>query len=174
MQDGFDSLPGQPDEDEYWMRRALGLAAQALAYDEVPVGAILVRDGQVLGEGWNQPIRSHDPTAHAEISAIRKASAVAGNYRLPGSTLYVTLEPCVMCLGALVHARVSRLVFGAYEHKAGAVCSSSRLLDEHNFNWKLEWSGGVLEQPCSQLLSGFFQRRRSEAKDERRKQQPSS
>src|SRR5690554_300266 len=114
------------DEHEHWMRQALALAARAEEQGEVPVGAVLVREGGVLGEGFNQPISSHDPTAHAEITALRDAARRAGNYRLPDSTLYVTIEPCAMCCGALVHARVAKVVFGAREPKAGAVCSHLR------------------------------------------------
>jgi tRNA(adenine34) deaminase len=111
-------------EHEQWMRRALALADRAENEGEVPIGAVLVRDGQLLGEGWNQVISAQDPTAHAEIVAMRDAASVAGNYRLPGSTLYVTLEPCTMCAGAMIHARVELLVFAAREPKAGVVCSA--------------------------------------------------
>lgn len=154
-------------DDEVWMRRALVLAERAASAGEVPIGAVLVRDGQVLGEGWNCPIGSHDPTAHAEVQAIRVAARGVGNYRLPESTLYVTLEPCAMCVGALVHARISRLVFGAREPRAGAVCSQAALLENHPFNWAIDWEGGVLESECSQRLSDFFRERRKQQRQHR-------
>ncbi|MGH1538383.1 MAG: tRNA adenosine(34) deaminase TadA, partial [Gammaproteobacteria bacterium] len=130
------------------MARALQLADAAEALGEVPVGALLVRDGVVLGEGFNQPIHDNDPTAHAEICALRAAATAAGNYRLPGSTLFVTLEPCVMCVGALVHARISRLVFGALEPKAGAVVSQLQLLAQPHLNHTVSVSAGVLSAQC--------------------------
>ncbi len=146
--------------DEQWMQRALMLAAQAAANGEVPVGAVLVRDGQIVGEGFNQPIGSHDPTAHAEIVALRTAAANAGNYRLPDSTLYVTLEPCTMCIGAMIHARVARLVFAAREPRAGAVCSQLQLCEHHSYNHKMQWSEGLLAAESSALLTAFFKSRR--------------
>lgn len=142
------------------MQRALALARMAEAAGEVPVGAVLVRDDRELGAGFNAPISRHDPTAHAEMQALRVAAAAAANYRLPGSTLYVTLEPCSMCAGALVHARVDRLVFGAYEPKAGAVVSTQTLLAHPSMNWRVEACGGVLQAECAQLLTDFFARRR--------------
>jgi tRNA(adenine34) deaminase len=151
-------------QDEYWMRRAIELAAQGEAADEVPVGAVIVRDNQLIGEGFNQSISKHDPTAHAEIVALRMAARQAKNYRLVGATLYVTLEPCTMCVGALVHARIARLVYGTTEPKAGAVESKSRLLDSEHFNHRLESVGGVCATECQQQLSQFFLRRREEAK----------
>ncbi len=154
-------------QDERWMRRALELAAQGEALDEVPVGAVIVRNDEMIGEGFNQPITSHDPTAHAEIVALRMAALQELNYRLVGATLYVTLEPCTMCVGALVHARVARLVYGTTETKAGAVESKSRLLDSEHFNHRLEYSGGVCAADCQQQLSHFFQRRREEAKQQK-------
>lgn len=155
-------------DDEYWMQQALLQAKKAYELNEVPVGAVVVGDsGELLGLGWNQPITGHDPTAHAEIQALRSACEQVGNYRLPGATLYVTLEPCVMCVGALVHGRISRLVFGAYEPKAGAVCSRNNLLDAHNFNWHIDWTGGVLQAQCSELISGFFQLRRDQVRADR-------
>lgn len=143
-----------------WMRRALALADRAANEGEVPVGAVLVRDGVLLGEGWNQMIATQDPTAHAEIVALRDAARVVGNYRLPGTTLYVTLEPCAMCAGALVHARVASLVFGASEPRAGVVCSAAQLLDAPWFNHQVSWHGGVLADESAQRLQAFFQARR--------------
>lgn len=154
--------PDSPTEEnhEQWMRRALELASRAEALGEVPVGAVVVRSGEVIGEGFNQPISSHDPTAHAEIVALRDAAGRAGNYRLPDSTLYVTIEPCAMCCGALVHARVSGLVFGAREPKAGAVCSHLQLLGSASFNHRVACHEGVLARECGAMLSEFFRRRR--------------
>ena len=147
-------------DHEQWMRRALALADRAGNEQEVPVGAVVVRDGQLLGEGWNQVISSSDPTAHAEIVAIRDAARMAGNYRLPGAILYVTLEPCTMCAGAMVHARIARLVFAAKEPRAGVVCSTCSLLEEPWYNHKVSWTGGVLEADSSARLKAFFQARR--------------
>ena len=143
-----------------WMRRALALADRAADEGEVPVGAVVVRDGLLLGEGWNQMIATQDPTGHAEIVALRDAARVAGNYRLPGATLYVTLEPCTMCAGAMVHARIETLVFGASEPRAGVVCSTCHLLDEPWYNHRVVWHGGVLAQESSMRLKTFFQARR--------------
>ncbi len=142
------------------MRRALKLAAQAEANGEVPVGALIVMDGKVLGEGWNSCVGTHDPSSHAEIVALRKAAAQVGNYRLPGATLYVTLEPCTMCVGAIVHARIRRLVFGAFEPRAGAVVSQLSLLEHTFFNHRTRWTGGVLDGECGALLRGFFKNKR--------------
>lgn len=142
------------------MRHALRLAQRAEAQGEVPVGALLVHEGRCLAEGWNQPIQSNDPTAHAEIVALRHAGKHLQNYRLLDTTLYVTLEPCVMCMGAIAHARIRRLVFGAYDPKRGAVCHALQLSDAAFLNHRVEWTGGVLEQPCSELLSDFFRARR--------------
>jgi len=142
------------------MRRALALADRAANEGEVPVGAVLVRDDELLGEGWNQVISAKDPSAHAEIVALRDAARAEGNYRLPGSILYVTLEPCTMCAGALVHARVSQLVFGAKEPKAGVICSTCALLEEPWYNHKVSWLGGVLAEDSSSRLQAFFQARR--------------
>lgn len=146
--------------DERWMREALQLAQQAADVGEVPVGAVLVEDGEIIGAGFNQPIRTCDATAHAEVVTLRSASQFRQNYRLPGTTLYVTLEPCTMCLGALIHARVDRLVFGASEPKAGAVISRARLTEAEYFNHRLAFTPGVLEAECSALLQSFFQSRR--------------
>jgi tRNA(adenine34) deaminase len=147
-------------EHETWMRRALALADRAANEGEVPVGAVVVRDGQIIGEGWNQVIGSADPTAHAEVVALRDAATAVGNYRLPGAVLYVTLEPCTMCAGALVHARISDLVFAALEPKAGVVCSSCSLLEEPWYNHKVNWTAGVLGQESTARLQTFFKARR--------------
>ena len=146
---------------EQWMGRALELAAEAARAGEVPVGAVLVRDGQVLGEGFNQPISSNDPTAHAEIVALRDASRRVGNYRLSGSTLYVSIEPCTMCVGAMIHARVSTLVFGAREPRAGAVLSHLGLTGLDIYNHRIEVVEGVLAGECGEILRQFFKSRRA-------------
>src|SRR5215218_170428 len=143
------------------MRRALELAQFAQRDGEVPVGAVVVHDGRVCGEGWNQPIGSHDPTAHAEIVAIRSAARHLGNYRLPGSTLYVTIEPCQMCVGAMVHARVARAVYGAREPKAGAVDSAMRAHEHPSLNHRLLAHGGTLEDECRAVIQEFFAGRRA-------------
>ena len=145
---------------EKWMEVALGLAAKAAQQDEVPVGAVVVRDNQIVGRGFNQPIGRHDPTAHAEIMALRDAASALGNYRLPGCTLVVTVEPCTMCAGALVHARIEQLIFGAREPRAGAVCSSAQVLDNPGLNHKVTVVEGVLEKECKALMSAFFKERR--------------
>ena len=142
------------------MRRALVLADRAADEGEVPVGAILVREGKLLGEGWNQMISAHDPTAHAETLALRDAARAEGNYRLPGSALYVTLEPCTMCVGAMIHARVEQLVFGAREPRAGVVCSTCSLLDEPRYNHRVYGLGGILAEEYGARLRQFFQARR--------------
>jgi tRNA(adenine34) deaminase len=147
--------------DEYWMQQALVLARQAEAANEVPVGAVLVRDGVMLGQGYNRPISSRDPTAHAEIVALRDAATQASNYRLPGSTLYVTIEPCTMCVGAMIHARVERLVFGALEPRAGAVISQHQLAAHPAYNHQMQVTGGVLEEACASVMREFFRRRRA-------------
>ncbi|MED5388183.1 MAG: tRNA adenosine(34) deaminase TadA [Pseudomonadota bacterium] len=146
--------------DEIWMQRALALAKQAASAGEVPVGAVLVRDGRVLGEGYNQPITGHDPTAHAEVVALRAAAQEQQNYRLPGSTLYVTLEPCTMCFGALIHARVARLVYAASEPRAGVCVSQLQLPQVSFYNHKLVVEGGVMGMESAALLKAFFAARR--------------
>jgi len=145
---------------EAFMREALSLAAQAAAAGEVPVGAVVVKDGRVVGRGFNRPITSSDPTAHAEIVALREACATLGNYRLPGCELYVTLEPCAMCVGAMVHARVSRVVFGARDPKTGACGSIVDLPSIAHWNHHGVFTGGVLEAECGQVLKEFFAERR--------------
>jgi len=142
------------------MQAALDLARQAAAIDEVPVGALVVVGGEIIGRGFNQPISRHDPTAHAEIMALRDAAQHQGNYRLPDSTLYVTLEPCVMCSGAIMHARVARVVFGARDPKTGAAGSVIDLYNEPRLNHHAEIEGGVLADQCAALLSSFFAARR--------------
>ena len=153
-------LGSQSTNHERWMREALSLAQQAAEADEVPVGAIVVHNGEIIGRGFNQPIRSCDATAHAEIVAIRSASQLRSNYRLPGTTVYVTIEPCTMCLGAMIHARVDRLVFGATEPRAGAVVSQGSLLEAGHFNHQLSFIDGVLAEECSSLMQSFFRNRR--------------
>ncbi len=164
MDAGPVSMPTQPkdqDTDERFMGRALELAAEGAALGEVPVGAVLVLDGDIVGEGFNRPVNSCDPTAHAEIEALRAAAGRLGNYRLTGSTLYVTIEPCTMCAGALVHARVERLVYGAVEPRSGAVVSSARVLDNPALNHRVAVTAGVLEDAAAKLLRDFFRARRA-------------
>jgi tRNA(adenine34) deaminase len=147
--------------DINWMRRALELAAQGEACDEVPVGCVIVQDGQMIGEGWNRPISGNDPTAHAEIVALRDAAQRIGNYRLTGATLYVTLEPCLMCAGAMIHARIGRLVFGASDPRRGAVNSTTQAFETQGLNHRVDACGGVLEAECAACLQAFFRARRS-------------
>ncbi len=154
-------MPPIPDEhDLIAMRAALRQAERALALGEVPVGAVVVLDGIIVGTGCNQPISAHDPSAHAEIMALRDAATRIGNYRLPGATLYVTLEPCAMCAGAIMHARVARVVFGASDPKTGAAGSVVDLFAEPRLNHHAEVIGGVLAAECGGLLSAFFAARR--------------
>jgi tRNA(adenine34) deaminase len=151
-----------PATDSDWMRRALELARQAEAAGEVPVGALVVRDGAIIGEGWNQPIAGCDPTAHAEVVALRRASAAARSYRLGGATLYVTLEPCPMCMAAGVHARIGRVVFGAWDPRQGAAGSVFDLANAAAMNHRVDAFGGVLAAECGALLREFFARRRQQ------------
>lgn len=146
--------------DEALMREALDLAREAGAADEVPVGAVVVQDGRIVGRGYNRPIGGDDPTAHAEIMALRDAARNLGNYRLPGCELYVTLEPCVMCAGAIMHARIRRVVYGASDPKTGACGSVVNLFAEVRLNHHAEVLGGVLASECGGLLSSFFAARR--------------
>ncbi len=150
-----------------FMQKALALAQEAAAQGEVPVGALVVLDGQVIGRGFNQPIGRHDPTAHAEIMALRDAAMTMGNYRLPGCTLYVTVEPCVMCAGAIQHARVARVVYGTSEPKTGGCGSVLDLFAEPRLNHHAEVEGGLLAEESASLIGAFFQRRRAEARDQR-------
>ncbi|MFT3733482.1 MAG: tRNA adenosine(34) deaminase TadA [Rhodocyclaceae bacterium] len=147
-------------QDEAFMREALALAREAGSLDEVPVGAIVVLDGQIVGRGFNQPILRHDPTAHAEVMALRDAAKNIGNYRLPGCSLYVTLEPCLMCSGAIMHARVAQVVFGATDPKTGVAGSVLDVYAEPRLNHHASITGGVLAEECGQLLSSFFAARR--------------
>jgi tRNA(adenine34) deaminase len=149
-----------PMDDSEFMGLALGQASEAGAAGEVPVGAVIVMDGVVVGRGFNQPIGRHDPTAHAEVMALRDAAARMGNYRLPGCTLYVTLEPCAMCAGAIMHARIDRVVFGARDPKTGAAGSIVDLFAEPRLNHHTTIVGGVLAEQCGSLLSSFFSARR--------------
>ncbi|OOF37237.1 tRNA adenosine(34) deaminase TadA [Rodentibacter heidelbergensis] len=155
------------------MRHALSLADKAEALGEIPVGAVLVdSEGNILGEGWNLSIIENDPTAHAEIVALRHAAKKAQNYRLLNTTLYVTLEPCTMCAGAILHSRIQRLVFGAPDYKTGAVGSRFHFFDDYQMNHSVEITGGVLAQECGEKLSAFFRRRRVEKKAEKIKNNP--
>lgn len=146
--------------DEEWMQYAINLAHKAEDLGEIPVGAVLIKSDRVLAEGWNRPIMTHDPSAHAEIVAMRAAGGILGNYRLLDTTLYVTLEPCMMCIGAIMHARIGRLVFGALDPKRGAVCSAVNLSELSFFNHRLEWDSGILADRCSNLLKVFFMNKR--------------
>ena len=148
------------NRDTDWMRRALELAARAEAEGEVPVGALVVRDDEVLGEGWNQPVALRDPTAHAEILALRTAAQKIGDYRLGGATLYVTLEPCPMCAAAITHARIARLVFGAWDPRQGAAGSAFNLVASDALNHRVDAFGGVLSEECGAVLRRFFEARR--------------
>ena len=149
------------NSDEEFMRAALALADEARERGEVPVGAVLVMDGEILGRGYNQPVSRNDPTAHAEVVALREAGRQSGNYRLPGSTMYVTIEPCQMCVGAMVHARVARVVYGTPEPKAGAIESAMRAHEHPSLNHRLAATGGVLETDCRDVIQAFFKERRS-------------
>ncbi|WP_166265939.1 tRNA adenosine(34) deaminase TadA [Marinobacter caseinilyticus] len=154
-------------DDDYWMSRALAMAKMAGDRGEVPVGAVVVKYGREIGAGSNAPIGDCDPTAHAEIRALRDAARRVGNYRLSGATLYVTLEPCTMCAGAIVHSRISCLVFGAREPKAGAIVSIRRTLEEAAFNWRVSVREGVMEAPCRRMLTDFFAARREQIRRQR-------
>ncbi len=147
-------------KDVDWIRRALSLAARAEAEGEIPVGALVVRDGEVLGEGWNRPVALRDPTAHAEVLALRSAAQKFGDYRLGGTTLYVTLEPCPMCAAAIAHARVERLVFGAWDPRQGAAGSAFNLVTAPGLNHRVDTFGGVLSEECGAMLKRFFSARR--------------
>lgn len=146
--------------DQDWMQYAVNLAERAGQLNEVPIGAVLVLNDQVIGEGLNQPIAMHDPTAHAEIVALRAGGERVGNYRLLDAKLYVTLEPCIMCAGAMVHARIKELIFGATDPKAGAVVSKAQVLDHVFLNHRVSYQGGVCAKECGELLSNFFKARR--------------
>ena len=146
--------------DEHFMRQALALAAEGAGLGEVPVGAVLVQDDEIVGQGFNAPISRHDPSAHAEMVAIRAAAEAVQNYRLPGSTLYVTLEPCSMCAGLLVHARVARVVYGASEPRAGVAVSRGQFFAQEFLNHRVRVEGGVLAEECGAMLKAFFKARR--------------
>lgn len=146
--------------DEKWMQHALTLAERAREQGEVPVGALIIKDDEVIAEAWNQPITHHDPSAHAEIMALRLAGQSEQNYRFPEATLYVTLEPCIMCAGAMIHARVGRIVFGAYDPKTGAAGSVFDIFSDERHNHKIVVSGGILAEPCGDILRAFFRERR--------------
>jgi len=150
----------QAEFDHQFMEQAIEQAQLAAAANEVPVGAVLVRDGKVISRGFNQPISHHDPSAHAEMLALREAARVEANYRLPGTTLYVTLEPCAMCSGAILHARVERLVFGALDPKTGAAGSVLDVFSLKEINHQTSVEGGVMSEECGQLLRSFFKERR--------------
>jgi len=150
----------QFEDDEKWMTHAIKLAEHAESIDEVPVGAVIVKDNKIISEGWNQPITSNDPTAHAEVIALRAAAQTVENYRLVDTTLYVTLEPCAMCAGALIHARVQRVVFGTTDPRTGAAGSMFNILNTTKLNHTIEIEQGVLEKDCAQLLKEFFKKKR--------------
>jgi tRNA(adenine34) deaminase len=152
-----------PDQDATWMAEAIAIARAAAIAGEIPVGAVVVHEGRIIGRGGNRPIADHDPTAHAEIIALREAAATLGNYRLPGCTIFVTLEPCCMCAGAIMHARLARLVFGACDPKTGACGSVVDLMREASLNHHTEVTGGVLADACGEMLSSFFSLRRRSA-----------
>ena len=147
-------------QDTAWMRLAIEQAHQAESLGEVPVGAVLVIDGALIAAAFNAPISGCDPSAHAEIAVLRKAAELRKNYRLPFSTLYVTIEPCTMCVGAMIHARVQRVIFGAKEPRAGALASQLQLMENKHFNHVIEWRGGLMEKDCGDLISDFFRRKR--------------
>ena len=163
----YEQISDTLKNDEYWMRHAIQLATQAEQEGEVPVGAVVVFKEKIIGKGWNQVIATHDPSAHAEIQAIRAAANTLQNYRLPETTLYVTLEPCTMCAGAMIHARISRLVFGAYDPKTGIVESCGHLFEANHHNHVVNSTGGVLQSECSQQLKAFFRKKRELKKKNR-------
>lgn len=155
----------QQNNDQKWMKYALSLADRAEALGEIPVGAVLVKDNQVIAEGWNLSISNHDACAHAEVETLREAGKIIKNYRLLDCTLYVTLEPCPMCAGALVHARVKRLVYGAGDYKTGAAGTVFNLLQNDQLNHQVEITGGVLAEQCATKISSFFKTRRLQKKE---------
>jgi tRNA(adenine34) deaminase len=150
----------QNEQDLFYMQRALELAQYAAQQNEVPIGAVIVQDNKIIAEGWNCPIATCDPSAHAEIQALRNAGQKLQNYRLPEATLYVTLEPCVMCVGAMIHARIKRLVYGAKDPKAGAIESVFQIMATQQLNHHFAITSGILADPCGKILSEFFQSRR--------------
>lgn len=162
MSDLIQCLPGDVEQDQRWMRHALELARRAEQLGEIPVGAVIVDHAELIAEGWNQPIRNHDPTAHAEVMALRNAGVHLGNYRLSGATLYVTLEPCVMCAGAIMHARIGRVVYGASDPKTGVAGSVMNLFRGSHVYHQVQLTSGVLAEECGEMLAAFFRRRRKE------------
>ncbi|HHR5900292.1 TPA: tRNA adenosine(34) deaminase TadA [Providencia alcalifaciens] len=154
----------QSEIDEYWMLQALELAKKAQDAGEIPVGALLVKDNQLVSTGWNHSIENHDPTAHAEIVTLKQAGATLKNYRLLDTTLYVTLEPCIMCAGAMIHSRIGRVVYGAKDFKTGACGSFINIMSQPGLNHYVEVTSGVLEDACSSMLSEFFKMRRAQIK----------
>jgi tRNA(adenine34) deaminase len=155
------SYPVSTNSDQKWMEYALTLAKRAEDLGEVPVGAVLVLENELIGEGWNHPIAAHDPTAHAEVMALRNGALHLNTYRLINTTLYVTLEPCAMCAGAMIHARIQRLVFGAFDLRTGAAGSIFNLLQDPRLNHQVKYKGGILEKECGAILQNFFKYRRS-------------
>ncbi len=160
-------MASDAERDTHFMALALAAAREAQAAGEVPVGAVVVRDNQVIATGFNQPISKHDPSAHAEMNALRTAAHMLGNYRLPGCELYVTLEPCLMCAGAMMHARIARVVFGAYDPKTGVGGSVFNAFSNPQLNHHTQINGGVRSTECAQLLSGFFADKRRALRDAR-------
>ena len=156
------------NNDEYWMEQALAQAKKAADCDEVPVGAVIVKDDKLVASGWNQPISRTDPTSHAEIVVLRKAAQTLANYRLPGCTLYVTIEPCSMCVGAMIQARISRLVYGAPEPRTGAVVSAVELLSAPFHNHSIAVTAGILSTSCASLMTQFFRQKRCQQRDSKR------
>ncbi|HBO24940.1 MAG TPA: tRNA adenosine(34) deaminase TadA [Providencia sp.] len=154
----------QTQIDEYWMEQALELAQNAQQAGEIPVGALLVKDNQLIASGWNCSIRNHDATAHAEMIALQQAGQVLSNYRLLDTTLYVTLEPCIMCAGAMIHSRIGRVVYGAKDFKTGACGSYIDIMGQVGLNHYVEVTGGILAERCSSMLSAFFKMRRAQKK----------
>tara|TARA_B100000787_G_scaffold109117_1_gene81167 strand:- start:741 stop:1214 length:474 start_codon:yes stop_codon:yes gene_type:complete len=152
------------NKDEKWMQIAISEAILAKNENEVPVGAVIIQDNKLIARAHNQPILNHDPTAHAEVEVLRKAGRVLKNYRLPKSTLYVTLEPCIMCLGAIMHARIERIVFGASDPKTGACGLKTGLTSENFFTHKVKVDGGILEEECKEILKSFFKSKRKDSK----------
>lgn len=146
--------------DNYWMEKAISLAKEAEVQDEVPVGAVIVLENQIIGSGFNKPISTHNPAAHAEIIALQDAATKMQNYRLPNTTMYVTLEPCIMCVGAIIHARIKRVVFGAFDDKTGAIGSKLNLMEEYKWNHHFEYEGGILGKECGEILKNFFKNKR--------------
>ncbi len=148
------------ETDQKWMQSAIVLAQKAETLGEVPVGAVIVKENRLVGSGWNSPIANHDPSAHAEIIALRSAAQSLQNYRLPSTTLYVTLEPCSMCAGAIIHARVARVVFGAYDQRSGAAGSVFDILGTDKLNYKVDVLSGVMQEQCADILKSFFKNKR--------------